>query len=72
MSDSVNVKVLNDFDRELVKVVAAVLVDPTTGQPYKVTGGGGGSGKIAIYGLCTTAARHRGFTKLETYMGKLK
>ena len=44
MSDSVNVKVLNDFDRELVKVVAAVLVDPTTGQPYKVTGGGGGSG----------------------------
>ena len=43
MSDSVNVKVLNDFDRELVKVVAAVLVDPTTGQPYKVTGGGGGS-----------------------------
>ena len=70
MSDSVNVKVLNDFDRELVKVVAAVLVDPTTGQPYKVTGGG--YGKIAIYGLCTTAARHRGFTKLETYMGKLK
>lgn len=36
MSDSVNVKVLNDFDRELVKVVAAVLVDPSTGQPYSV------------------------------------
>ena len=33
---------------------------------------GGSYGKIAIYGLCTTAARHRGFTKLETYMGKLK
>lgn len=44
MANSVNVKVLNDFDRELVKVVAAVLIDPATGAPYKVTGGGGGGG----------------------------
>lgn len=37
MSNSVNIKVLNDFDRELVKVVAAVLVDPTSGEPYAYT-----------------------------------
>lgn len=38
MANSVNVKVLNDFDRELVKVVAAVLVNPDTGAPYASDG----------------------------------
>lgn len=33
---------------------------------------GGGFGRIAIYGVCASAARHRGYAKLETYMGKLK
>ena len=73
MSDSVNVKVLNDFDRELVKVVAAVLVDPTTGQPYKVTGGGGGSGgDVDLSEITALIGTLSASPDAQTQLGRLK
>ena len=73
MSDSVNVKVLNDFDRELVKVVAAVLVDPTTGQPYKVTGGDGGSGgDVDLSEITALIGTLSASPDAQTQLGRLK
>lgn len=73
MSDSVNVKVLNDFDRELVKVVAAVLVDPTTGQPYKVTGGGGSSGgDVDLSKITALIGTLSASPDAQTQLGRLK